>query len=548
MRADLINVGLAFLEGFALIISPCILPILPIILSGSLTGKKSRPIGIVIGFIIFFTLFTLFSRVLIQHTNINLNTIRNISFIILLLIGIIMMSTRLTELVSRLMQPFANIGNDMTTINNPESGFFSGILFGGLVGIIWTPCAGPLLAAVIVQVVLQKTTLDSIFVVIAFAIGAGIPMLLIALLGRSLMSHLNFLRQHAVRIRQILGAIIVLTVLYFAFFQGVSFSWKQNTKTNITNASSLINGIEPYAMPEISGISDWINSQPLTTNDLKGKVVLIDFWTYSCINCIRTLPYLKEWYAKYHDDGFEIIGVHSPEFQFEHDLANVKNAVLKENITYPVALDNQFTTWRNFQNEYWPAHYLVNKEGQVVYVHFGEGEYDVTENNIRFLLGLDKMKSERKPEERYSLFITPETYLGYRRAERFASPSGIVKDSLALYDYPAELGANEWALKGSWLMTSEKVVALSPNASIQLRFRGEKVYMVMGVTTKPVTVKLMLNGKPLLADFGKDVKNGEVIVDQNRLYALVDLAHDNSGVLEIIALSPGLEVYTFTFG
>jgi cytochrome c biogenesis protein CcdA/glutathione peroxidase-family protein len=549
MQADLINVGLAFIEGFALIISPCILPVLPIILSGSLTGDKSRPLGIVTGFIVTFALFTLFSRILIQFTAIDLNTVRHFSFGILLLLGIIMMSKTLTDIFNRLTQSLSNVGSSFQSANNPQSGFFGGLLFGGLIGIIWTPCAGPVLAAVIVQVVLQQTTLNSMLVVIAFAIGVGIPMLLIAFLGRRMLTSFGFVRDKSIFIRQILGFIIVLTVLYFLFFQAFTFSLNQQGKPTLTNTPSLINGIsQPYQAPEISGISAWINSPPLNWNDLKGKVVLIDFWTYSCINCIRTLPYLKEWYAKYHKEGFEIIGVHSPEFQFEQDVNNVKNAVKVDQIQYPVALDNTFTTWRNFQNQYWPAHYLVNKEGKVVYVHFGEGEYDVTENNIRFLLGMDKVNNENKVEENVALNLTPETYFGYKRAERFANTVGMIKDVSAQYIYPDNLAMDDWALNGNWLITPETIIAKSADAAIKVHFRARKVYMVMGVTKKPVTVKLLLNGKPLAENKGSDVVDNQVIVNHHQLYSLVNLAKGNDGTLEIRVTGPGLEAYTFTFG
>jgi cytochrome c biogenesis protein CcdA/thiol-disulfide isomerase/thioredoxin len=548
MQESLINVGLAFMEGLALIVSPCILPVLPIILSGSVTGKKARPFGIVAGFILTFALFTLFSRTLIYFTKINMNTVRDISIGILLLIGIIMMSETLTEKLNRLLQPIGNMGNSLTSVNDPQGGFYSGMLFGGLVGILWTPCAGPVLAAVIVQVVLQKTTFNSMLVVLAFAIGAGIPMLLIALFGRSIMTNITFIRTRASFLRKLMGFILVLAVLYFMFLQGFTLLFNQKSGISLSR-NALINGIEqPYEAPEIGGITAWINSPPLTISELKGKVILIDFWTYSCINCLRTLPYLKDWYAKYHDKGFEIIGVHSPEFQFEHDLENVEKAVKAYDILYPVALDNDFVTWRHFQNEYWPAHFLINQEGKVVYAHFGEGEYDVTENNIRFLLGMNAADTDNKPDENYSIYLTPETYLGYYRAERFASPSGMTKDALAFYGYPETLAVNHWALTGSWIISREKIVSVSPNAAIKLHFRADKVYMVMGMTTKPVTVTLLLNGEPLVENGGSDVKDGKIVVDQNKLYSILDLAEGNEGTLEIIAETPGLEVYSFTFG
>lgn len=550
MEADLINIGLAFIEGLALIISPCILPILPIILSGSLTGSRVRPFGIITGFIITFAFVTLFSRSFIMFTHVSEDSIRNISFGILLILGLIMMSTYLTEKFALFTNRLTNIGGSLKIANNPESGFLGGLIFGGLVGIIWTPCAGPILAAVIVQVVLQHTTLTSMLAVLAFGVGAGLPMLLIALLGRRLINHFTFIRNKANTFRKLLGLIIVLTSLYLIYSNNLTFSFGASTNTQSQESDlTLINGLEkPYQAPEISGIDAWINSPPLTLKDLQGKVVLIDFWTYSCINCVRTLSYLKDWYAKYHDQGFEIIGVHSPEFEFEHNLNNVKNAVAKFEIHYPVALDNQFVTWRNFNNEYWPAHYLINKEGKVVYEHFGEGEYDVTENNIRYLLGKKMPAQAKEVEQNYSTSQTPETYLGYERAERFSSDSAVVRDKAANYVYPEEVTQNNWALQGRWIIYPDKIVSQSSGASIKLHYDAKKVYAVMGIKNKPVMVKVWVNGQPIAGETGSDVKAGLVEVKENRLFSLINAKKEEEGVIELVATSPGLELYTFTFG
>ncbi len=550
MYADVVTVIVAFFEGLALIISPCILPILPIILSGSLTGQKARPLGIITGFILTFTVVTLFSRALIELTHVNEDVIRNVSLVILFILSVIMLSTYLTEKFTLLTQRLANVGGTMQSANNPQSGFWGGILFGGLVGIIWTPCAGPILAAVIVQVVIQQTTFTGVLVVIAFAIGAGLPMLFIALLGRQFINTFGFLRERTVLIRKLLGLIILFTVIYLAFFSTSLLSFSQKNASRLTTTPvSLIDGIEkPYKVPDLVGLDAWINSPPLQWSDLKGKVVLIDFWTYSCINCIRTLPYLKDWYAKYHDQGFEIIGVHSPEFQFEHDLNNVKNAVVKEGILYPVALDNEFKTWRNFHNEYWPAHYLINKKGDVVYVHFGEGEYDVTENNIRYLLGLKGPMIENNVAESYSTSQTPETYFGYDRGERFSSPDVISKNQAMTYSYPTQLSAHHWALQGKWNVYPDKIVAANAGASLRFHFIAKNVYAVMGAPAHPVNVKLTLDGKPITTDNGSDVKNSLIKVSSQQLYALIQLKNGDAGTVEMTAESPGLEIYTFTFG
>lgn len=547
MDAEIINIGLAFLEGFALIISPCILPILPIILTGSLTGNKIRPFGIIVGFILTFTIVTLFSRAIIEYTHIDPNTLRNISYAVLILLGVVMLSTYLTEKFNIMTQRLTSVGSSLQSANNPEGGFWSGVFFGALIGIIWTPCAGPILAAVVVQIIIQSTTISSIFTVLAFAIGAGIPMLIIALAGRQIMEKFSFFRNRTALFRKLLGLLIIVSVIIAIYSPSLTLSYSQK-QTVHTSQLTLVNGLEkPYPAPQIAGIDAWINSAPLTINDLKGKVVLIDFWTYSCINCIRTLPYLKDWYAKYHDQGLVIIGVHSPEFQFEHDLNNVKTAVANDGILYPVALDNQFITWRNFQNQYWPAHYLINKNGEVVYQHFGEGEYDVTENNIRYLLGLSGAV-KTKAEEVYSVNQTPETYFGYARAENFASVEPVNKDQIATYTFPASLAQDQWALQGKWNIHAEKIVSVSPNAAIKLHFYAGKVYVVMGMKGKTIKVKALLNGKPLGANAGRDVVNGEITVSEDRLYTMLTFNQQQSGELELTATQAGLEMYTFTFG
>lgn len=549
MYADLITIGLAFIEGFALIISPCILPILPIILSASLTGSKARPMGIILGFIITFTIFTLFSRALLQFTHLSGDAFRNTSYLILLLLGIIMVSTYLTEKFTFLTQRLMNVGGSLKTANSQESGFGGGVLFGAVVGILWTPCAGPILAAVIVQVVLQKTTFNSILVVTAFGIGAALPMLLIALIGREVMNKFTFFRDHSALMRKILGFIIIAAVI-FLYYEATGVFSSASTKTvSALSGEKMINGLEhPYPAPAIAGIDAWINTPPLQLSDLKGKVVLIDFWTYSCINCIRTFPYLKDWYAKYHALGFEIIGIHSPEFQFEHSLENVKSAVAKYEIPYPVALDNRFDTWQNYHNEYWPAHYLIDKNGEVVYEHFGEGKYDVTENNIRYLLGMEGLIVRNQAEEGYSSLQTPEIYLGYARMDHFSNKESIIKNQPVVYQYAELLNQDNWTLSGKWIVYPDRIVSASADAAVKLNFNAGKIFAVMGVTLNAVTVNVLLNGEPVVKEKGGEVTDSKIEVKAHQLYSIIDLDKPGKGILELRAASPGLEIYTFTFG
>ncbi|TAK74402.1 MAG: cytochrome c biogenesis protein DipZ [Gammaproteobacteria bacterium] len=540
MQMEIANIGLGFLEGFALIISPCILPILPLILAGSFTGSKRRPVGIILGFVIIFALFTFFSRELIHLSGLNPNFIRSFSYGLLILLGLLMTSTYLTEQFARLTQRLASTGSALSSVNDTQGGLVSGMLFGGLVALIWTPCAGPILAAVIVQTVIQQTTLTSFFVILAFSIGAGVPMLMIALFGRGVVSKFSFFQTHTIILRKLLGVIIIASVGYIVYSEGGT-SISSAAETSSQTAQTLRDGLSnPYPAPPVAGITAWINSPPLQLSDLKGKVVLIDFWTYSCINCIRTLPYLKAWYAKYHEDGLVIIGVHSPEFEFEKELNNVKDAVAREGIRYPVALDNQFVTWQNYNNRYWPAHYLIDKKGNVVYTHFGEGDYEVTESNIRHLLGLrGPMVEGIAMEQHFSLAQTPETYLGYARAEYFSSPEGVAKDEVAQYSFPAELPQDHWALQGAWKILPDKIVAAIANAAIKIHFYAAKVFIVMGSEThQPIKVSLLLNDK--------EVKN--ITVNSPTLYHAVELSHANEGVLQVVTSAPDLEIYTFTFG
>ena len=548
MQTDIINIGLAFLEGFALIISPCILPILPIILSGSVSGSKKRPFGIIVGFVLTFALFTFFSRQLVQYTGVDLVLIRHASYVLLILFGIVMLSTTLTEKFSLLTRRLTNVGSRLSSANDAEGGFVSGVIFGCLVGLIWTPCAGPILAAVIVQTVIQQTSFASFLTILSFGIGAAVPMLIIALFGRRIMTKLTFFKSHTTGMRKILGAIIILTVLYMIYSESAPPSFAQTNQT-VINQQGLTNGIlSPYPAPPIAGITDWINSPPLQISQLRGKVVLIDFWTYSCINCMRTLPYLRDWYQKYHDKGLVIIGVHSPEFEFEKNFNNVKSAVEKDGILYPVALDSNFATWQNYQNHYWPAHYLIDKNGDVVYQHFGEGDYDVTENNIRYLLGI-KPTALTKTSVAFNENETEETYLGVTRGDRYSSPEKIMEGISADYTYPVELAQNYWALQGAWTVEQDKIVSASAGAAVKIHFNAAKVYIVMGSATgQPIKVDIRLNGESVVSEHGKDVQNSSIEVVKQTLYTALELKQFNSGILQLTAMAPGLEIYTFTFG
>lgn len=549
MKSDLITILLGFIEGFALIVSPCILPILPIVLAGSLTGSKRRPLGIIIGFTLSFALFAFFSRKIVQATGIDLNLVRFISYLLLIFFGLILLSTYLSEKFSQLTQRLSQISTKFSLITNFQDGFLSGIFLGSLLALVWTPCAGPILAAVIVQTVLQKTTLTSFFILLAFALGAVIPLIIIAFYGLQIKKTFSIFKTKATLFRKTLGVIIIATVFYMIDADSGMAS-STTAQTSVKTSTALQEGLwSSYPAPEIEGIEAWLNSPPLKISELKGKVILIDFWTYSCINCLRTLPYLKGWHNKYQNKGLVIIGIHSPEFDFEKNLNNVKNAVKRNGILYPVALDNRFISWTNYNNHYWPAHYLISKEGDIVYEHFGEGNYEVTENNIRFLLGIDDLNLVKAYDNQsYSLRQTPETYLGYARANRNLSPY-LIHDKEADYVFPAELPANAWALQGHWLIKEDKIVSAAAKASLRIHFNASKVFLVMGAkSSKPIKVNLSLNAQPIRANKGKEVNSSTVLVDKSSIYELIDAKQFSEGILEVRSSEPGLEIYTFTFG
>ena len=553
------EIGLAFLEGLALIVSPCILPVLPIVLAASLTGGKRRPLGIILGFVTSFALFTLLARQLVSLLMIDQQVLQQVAMLLLGGLGMVMLIPALDAALSQHLKGLANWGDSLASKISPGEGLQGGFVVGCLIGLVWTPCAGPVLAVATVQIITAKTDWQGALIVLMFAAGAATPMMAIAFLGRSAMQKFGFLVRHAVRFRQFLG--LVLVAASILLYTGVANQLLANADTppinrlegNMLASDGLKNPLpEPVQAPEFAGIDAWLNSQPLTMAGLRGKVVLIDFWTYSCINCIRTLPYVTAWDRAYRDHGLVVVGVHAPEFEFEKKMENVANAIKAHGIAYPVAQDNRLGTWSAFANRYWPAHYLINKEGRIVYTHFGEGGYDVTEHNIRVLLGLnDAKRAEAKPAEtgEAGRLQTPETYLGYGRAENFSSKEHAQPDRASDYTYPDFLLLNHWALAGSWEIGRENITAQAAKAKLRLNFFSGRVFLVLGsANNEPVQASLTLNGKPLGKLLGKDVKDDKVTVTSPTLYELVNQGEAGNGILEITAESPGLQAFAFTFG
>lgn len=554
---------LAFGEGVGLIASPCILPVLPFLLAASLTGGRARPYGIVLGFAAAFSAFVLGARALVSFFDIDPQILRTLSIVLLFAFGFVLFFDKLSERFSLWSQGAAQWGAKLQ--GKAQDGFGGGVLIGAFIGFVWTPCAGPILAAVLVQAIAQETTLQSVFITFSFALGAALPMLLVALFGRRALEKIGLRPGASAMIRRVVAIVMMLASLAMAFGWGTDLavgaqSQPTAAKTQQTVAvappatpTSLKGGLAmPYSAPAFEGLSTWLNSPPLTMEALRGHVVLIDFWTYSCINCVRTLPYLTAWDKAYRDKGLVIVGIHAPEFAFERKTANVQAAIDKYGIAYPVALDNDLQTWRAYRNRYWPAHYLINKEGQVVYTHFGEGQYEETENNIRYLLGLNgEGASVSQTPVFFHAAQTPETYLGYARASGFVGEGGQKADQQARYVLPTELSPNTWGLGGDWKVEPERLVALSADSSLKLSFTARKVFLVMGPDEAGQgVVEVFLNGVPVTsraagADVGAD---GAVHLKGEGLYELLHQPAFEPGVLELHFKQPGLSAYAFTFG
>ncbi len=344
----------------------------------------------------------------------------------------------------------------------------------------------------------------------------------------------------------------------FAIDQRVDDATVQEVKDLLTADDIVVSDDKPLpvlgTMPELEGFASWINSEELTREDLKGKVVLVDFWTYSCINCIRTFPYLSEWWNKYQDEDFVLLGIHTPEFQFEKDRDNVIEAAQKNNLTFPIAQDNDFVTWRNFNNRYWPAKYLFDKKGQLRYVHFGEGKYDETEKAIQQLLAIDEDLAEVDAKKAKGV-RSPETYFGYWRSENFASNEALKKDEVREYSFPEVLGPNEWALEGKWNVERQHSQAHEAGAKFRFRYSASVANLVMSIDGGGLQdVIVRLDGKEvpdeLMGEHTKPSKGEEgtfTVVDFSDLYELIS-GEPGDHVLEIETLDEGLQIFAITFG
>lgn len=575
----------AFLAGLATVLSPCVLPVLPAILSAGASGGRYRPLGLILGFTLSFAFFTLALSSLVQILGLSANVLRYIAIAIIGFFGLVMIIPSLSNRFAWFTSSIADLGTQVQSYSPAEGkkGFLSGIVLGAALGLVWTPCAGPILASITTLVATQHVSFNTILLTLAYTIGAAIPLLLLAYGGKWTLKHSISLSRHAETLRQVFGGIMLLTALALAFnwdfwfqewvvkyipavqiednprvqqelrkLKGASGSGFSSSFDNKQGEELPI--ITP--VPELEGIIEWINSKPLTLKDLKGKVVLIDFWTYSCINCIRTFPYLRDWYTKYRDKGLVIIGVHTPEFEFEKDASNVRKAVKNFRLEYPIALDNNYKTWKAFDNSYWPAKYLIDQNGMVRAAHFGEGKYTEMENYIRSLLNeapISDQTEKKREEEKAQIYktygMTPEIYLGYKKARNYASDLNIVRDTPVNYTYQPPLKSDTVGLRGEWLVGAEEAMSQSDQSFLDLNFIAARVHLVLaGSSSEPIIV--FLDGKPLPKEYQTADMNaqGELVVNEARKYDSVNLQGKNERHLLSLRIPTGIKVYAFTFG
>jgi cytochrome c biogenesis protein CcdA/thiol-disulfide isomerase/thioredoxin len=544
----LLLVGVAFVAGLVTAISPCVLPVLPILFAGSASGGRRRPYAVVAGLVVSFTVFTLAATALLSALGLPDDLLRNVAITVVALVGISLLWPRLGELVER---PFLALGR------RRPGDLGGGFLLGLNLGLLFTPCAGPVIAAIAVLAATRSLSLDAVVVTLAYALGAGAVLLVLAVAAQRGFSARR-LRARAPLVRRALGAVIagvaLLMILgldlrlaknvpgYTRALQGLEESASAHSRLDrlLGKPGSVTEErLEDFGpAPDFQGISLWLNSKPLTLAQLEGKVVLIDFWTYSCINCLRTLPHVRGWWETYRGAGLVVIGVHTPEFAFERVPGNVRSAVAELGIEYPVALDPDYRTWNAWLNRYWPAKYLVDRRGHLRYAHFGEGSYDETEQVLRTLLaekGLPKPVAGSLPDPTPTGPQTPETYLGFDRIERFVG-SEIVPNREADYRIPPLVPSDSFAYGGRWTVEPERAVAAA-GARLRLSFHARNVFLVLGTRGAPESVRVTLDGR----------LQRTVRVKADRLYTLARLPEPGDHMLDL-TLSPGTEAYAFTFG
>ena len=564
---------LSFLGGALTILSPCILPVLPFVFARAEQPFLKSGLPLLAGMAVTFAgIATLAAVGGAWAVRINQYG-RIFALILLAAFAVTLLSRHLSDWLAR---PFVKLGNRLSEpALGTGPGLVNSLLLGVATGLLWAPCAGPILGLVLTGAALSGPNTRTTLLLVAYAAGAAASLALATLAGGRIFKTLEKSLGAGEWIRRGLGVAVLVAVI------AIALGWDRGLLTQLSYTGtnrveqSLINAINPNSpsvpgtqsegeLPSLSGASSWLNSAPLTPAALRGKVVVIDFWTYSCINCLRSLPYVEAWYSRYKDHGLVVIGVHTPEFAFERNEDNVRRAVSDLGISYPVALDNDYAIWRAFNNQYWPAHYFVDSTGRIRGHHYGEGDYDQSEQIIRQLLteagdtslplpgtGIAGANGVQAAADMTHV-QSPETYVGYQRAQSFASPGGLVHDAPHSYQLPASLALNQWALAGSWAVDPEKAVLNAAPGKIEFRFFARDLHLVLGpgADGKPVRFRVQLDGAAPGADHGTDTDaDGSGIIREQRLYQLIRQSGEVGQHAFSIEFEDGnVQAYAFTFG
>ena len=565
---------LAYLGGVLTILSPCILPVLPFVFARSDQPFVKSGLPLLIGMALTFAAVATLAAVgggWAVHAN---QYGRIVAMVVLAIFGLMLL---LPSFADRVTQPLVALGDRLS--QNAGSGVGASLLLGVATGLLWAPCAGPILGLVLTGAAIQGASANTTLLLIAYAAGAATSLAIALLIGGRVFAAMKKSLGAGEWIRRALGALVLLGVVAIAFGLDTGFLTRISTANTARIEQVLIDKVRPGAaaktervagsslpvegtFPPLAGATGWLNSPPLTPTALKGKVVLVDFWTYSCINCLRSQPYIKAWAAKYKDHGLVVIGVHAPEFAFERDPDNVRRAVQDLGVTYPVALDSNLAIWQVFNNEYWPAHYFIDADGRIRAHHFGEGEYDASERIIQTLLkeagyrdvpgGIVNPNAAGTAAASDTGDVqSPETYVGYSRGSNFASDH-VAQGKPSGYTAPASLNLNQWGLAGNWTIGPQMTVLSSAPGKIIFRFHARDLHLVLGPAggKTPVHFRVTLDGQAPGDAHGMDTDaQGNGAVTTQRLYQLIrqnGAIEDHTFTIEFT--DPGVQAYSFTFG
>lgn len=559
---------ISFIAGILTILAPCVLPAIPIIIGGSVGGdvrKKARPYIIGASLALSIVLFTLLLKVSTVLINLPPEALNWLSGGLLIILGFVTVFPKLWEtLVIRFRW---QISSDelLAKSQKRKNVYLSAILTGVALGPVFASCS-PTYAFILASI-LPRSFGSGLIYLAVYAIGLAAALLVVSLAGRkAIRTYAWAIDTHSL-FRRLLGVLfIIIGVIVFLGLQVKVETWianhlpfdetkierillanqqQNNIIQKIAAANNSVLNVQSTPAPELTGLTNWINSSPKTMAQLKGKVVLVDFWTYSCINCIRSLPYVEQWYQTYEKDGLVVLGINTPEFAFEHKAENVQNAVKQYGITYPVALDNDYGTWNAYGNTSWPADYLIDKEGNVRYVSLGEGDYDKTEKAIQELLGVNQPLQATNVTVPATSEQTPETYFGTNRAANFVGSPDLTQASGNTTFTDKPLSTNEWSLSGDWNVSGESITSNSDSAKLTFNIEAKDAYVIATPPdgTSPV-IKVGLSGN---GTYGSDDPNGMLNDSEEKLYHITTA--QNVGQTTVTLTVPkGVSLYTFTFG